>query len=121
MRSALAAAGEATAYWLLPAVYGDRLVPEFTPWLLTKALCYLTHLEVRGEAERLAGEPERWRAQFLTSSIGMTWPFAGATNAGPTISTGTPPAGARCGSALSPWATRTPARPSASTPAQAAA
>jgi glyoxylase-like metal-dependent hydrolase (beta-lactamase superfamily II) len=61
VRSALATAGEATAYGLLPAVYGDRLVPEFTPWLLTKALCYLTHLEVRGEVTRVAGDPERWR------------------------------------------------------------
>ena len=31
--------GEATAFELLPAVYGDRLVPETAAWLLTKMRC----------------------------------------------------------------------------------
>ena len=31
-------------------------------WLLSKMLCYLTHLEALGEARRIAGEPERWAA-----------------------------------------------------------
>ena len=61
MQGALAAAGEATAFDLLPAVYGEKLIPETTAWLLTKTLCYLEHLERRGAVERLAGEPERWR------------------------------------------------------------
>ena len=31
-------------------------------WGLTEALCYLNHMELRGEVERLDGEePERWR------------------------------------------------------------
>jgi hypothetical protein len=29
-------------------------------WLLTKLLCYLTHLEATGKVERIEGEPERW-------------------------------------------------------------
>jgi hypothetical protein len=29
-------------------------------WLLSKLLCFLTHLEALGQVERLAGEPERW-------------------------------------------------------------
>jgi hypothetical protein len=30
--------------------------------LLSKILCYLTHLQVLGEVDRVAGEPERWAA-----------------------------------------------------------
>ncbi|HZB75463.1 MAG TPA: MBL fold metallo-hydrolase [Solirubrobacteraceae bacterium] len=59
--AALAAEGEATAFALLPAVYGEKLMPETAAWLLTKMLCYLGHLEVRGEAVRIEGDPERWR------------------------------------------------------------
>jgi glyoxylase-like metal-dependent hydrolase (beta-lactamase superfamily II) len=54
--------GEATAFELLPAVYGERLQPETASWLLTKTLCWLTHLERTGRAEKLGDEPERWRA-----------------------------------------------------------
>ena len=61
VRAALAAQGEATAFALLPAVYGEKLMPETAAWLLTKMLCYLEHLEVRGEAARSEGDPERWR------------------------------------------------------------
>jgi glyoxylase-like metal-dependent hydrolase (beta-lactamase superfamily II) len=31
-------------------------------WILPEVLSYLTHLERLGEAERIEGEPERWRA-----------------------------------------------------------
>ncbi len=58
----LRARGEATAFDLLPAVYGDRLEPETAAWLLTKMLCWLTHLERTGRAGKLGDEPERWRA-----------------------------------------------------------
>ena len=58
----LAARGEATAFELLPALYGDRLMPATTGWLLTKTLCYLEHLERRGAVRRAGGEPERWSA-----------------------------------------------------------
>ena len=51
---------EATAFALLPDVYGEDFAPEMSAWLLTKVLCYLDHLERRGEVRRLAGEPERW-------------------------------------------------------------
>jgi glyoxylase-like metal-dependent hydrolase (beta-lactamase superfamily II) len=61
VRAALATAGESTAFDLLPTVYGEKLIPETTAWLLTKMLCYLEHLERLGAVERLEGEPLRWR------------------------------------------------------------
>jgi glyoxylase-like metal-dependent hydrolase (beta-lactamase superfamily II) len=54
--------GEATAFDLLPAIYGERLMPETAAWLLTKMLCYLEHLELGGRVHRLDGEPVRWAA-----------------------------------------------------------
>ena len=56
--------GPSTAYDLLPAVYGDKLTPAITGWMLTKVLCYLTHLEVTGAVRRIEGEPERWVASL---------------------------------------------------------
>lgn len=50
-----------TAYELAPAVFGPLFVSELAPWLLTKTLCYLRHLEVRGEIAATPGAPERWR------------------------------------------------------------
>ena len=46
----------------LPAVYGEDYAPQMSAWLLTKMLCYLDHLERRGEVRRLrasrsAGRP----------------------------------------------------------------
>jgi glyoxylase-like metal-dependent hydrolase (beta-lactamase superfamily II) len=52
--------GPATAYDLAPRIYGDTFRPEVAGWLLTKLLCYLTHLETTGAVERVRGEPERW-------------------------------------------------------------
>jgi glyoxylase-like metal-dependent hydrolase (beta-lactamase superfamily II) len=52
--------GPLTAFELAPAVYGDGFTPEVAGWLLTKLLCYLTHLETTGAVQRLEGEPERW-------------------------------------------------------------
>jgi glyoxylase-like metal-dependent hydrolase (beta-lactamase superfamily II) len=57
----LRARGEATAFELLPAVYGEKLIPATTAWLLTKTLCYLEHLERQQAVLRLEGEPQRWR------------------------------------------------------------
>jgi glyoxylase-like metal-dependent hydrolase (beta-lactamase superfamily II) len=54
--------GEATAFELLPVVYGEKLMPETAAWLLTKMLCYLEHLERRGRLRRVDGEPVRWGA-----------------------------------------------------------
>jgi hypothetical protein len=59
--AALGEREEATAYDLLPAVYGERLGPETAAWLLTKTLCYLDHLAVLGQVSALDGEPRRWR------------------------------------------------------------
>ena len=56
--------GPSTAYDLLPAVYGDKLTDAITAWMLTKMLCYLTHLEATGVVRRIEGEPERWAASL---------------------------------------------------------
>ena len=50
-----AAAGEIGA-----RLYADAWRPDTVPYLATKVLAYLRHLEVRGEVERLPGQPERW-------------------------------------------------------------
>ncbi len=49
-----------TAYEIAQAVYGDAYVSETAAWLLTKTLCYLTHLERRDLAVRGGRDPERW-------------------------------------------------------------
>jgi glyoxylase-like metal-dependent hydrolase (beta-lactamase superfamily II) len=57
---------ELTAYEVIPVVF-----PEFDPsmmgWALTIMLCFLTHLEQQGRAERVrmpdGQQPERWRAR----------------------------------------------------------
>jgi len=55
-----------TAYELAPRIYGDMFMPMTAAWLLNKLLCYLTHLERRGDARRLEpdepGSVERWVA-----------------------------------------------------------
>jgi glyoxylase-like metal-dependent hydrolase (beta-lactamase superfamily II) len=56
--------GPSTAFDLLPAVYGEDFDRDMGGWLLTKVLCYLTHLEALGAVERLQGEPERWEARL---------------------------------------------------------
>jgi glyoxylase-like metal-dependent hydrolase (beta-lactamase superfamily II) len=63
VREALAG-GPLTAYEVAARVYGDLLTPAVATWLLTKALAWLRHLEVEGEATRLepaaAGAAEAW-------------------------------------------------------------
>jgi glyoxylase-like metal-dependent hydrolase (beta-lactamase superfamily II) len=56
------AAEPLTAYEVVPHVHGPDLEPAAAAWLLSEALCYLTHLEVAGAARRVAGEQERWVA-----------------------------------------------------------
>jgi hypothetical protein len=60
------AAGPLTAFEVVAAVFGPELDQMMMSWLLTMALCYLTHLERRGRAERVKPsdpqQPERWRA-----------------------------------------------------------
>jgi glyoxylase-like metal-dependent hydrolase (beta-lactamase superfamily II) len=59
---------ELTVFELVPHVYGDSLSQQNAHWLLSKTLCYLTHLQALGEARRIPagssaeGEPERWTA-----------------------------------------------------------
>jgi glyoxylase-like metal-dependent hydrolase (beta-lactamase superfamily II) len=53
---------ELTAFEIVPHVYGEALSGQNAHWLLSKILCYLTHLGRQGRARSLAGEPERWIA-----------------------------------------------------------
>jgi glyoxylase-like metal-dependent hydrolase (beta-lactamase superfamily II) len=53
---------ELTVFEIVPHVYGDSLSQQNAHWLLSKILCYLTHLEALGKVRRIAGEPERWAA-----------------------------------------------------------
>jgi glyoxylase-like metal-dependent hydrolase (beta-lactamase superfamily II) len=63
VRSALAR-GSRTAFDVVPEIVDrDLSRPLRLSWGLTETLCYLRHLEVRGEASRVDGsDPERWRA-----------------------------------------------------------
>jgi len=64
LRAASAADAEPlTAFEILPRVYGGELSPPLAQWLLTETLAMLLHLEVTGQAVRIAGEPERWTAR----------------------------------------------------------
>ena len=54
--------GEPTAFEVIPRIYGQALAVQNAHWLLSETLGYLTHLQALGEVERMAGEPERWRA-----------------------------------------------------------
>lgn len=57
-----------TAFEIVPHVYGDALSEDNGHWLLSKILCYLTHLQAIGEVTRVSdgssapGEPMRWAA-----------------------------------------------------------
>jgi glyoxylase-like metal-dependent hydrolase (beta-lactamase superfamily II) len=53
---------ELTVFEIVPHVYGDSLSQQNAHWLLSKILCYLTHLEMLGKVRRIPGEPERWAA-----------------------------------------------------------
>jgi glyoxylase-like metal-dependent hydrolase (beta-lactamase superfamily II) len=63
IRAALAD-GPRTAFDVVPQMWSDVDLPEpmMIGWGLTEALCYLTHMELRGEVVKLDGEEtERWR------------------------------------------------------------
>ena len=56
---------ELTAFDAVPLVYGEAITPLNANWWLSETLCYLTHLEITGRAERIPGQdggPERWTA-----------------------------------------------------------
>jgi len=54
--------GPITAFDAVPLVYGQAISPMNANWWLSETLCYLMHLEGTGRAERIPGEPERWRS-----------------------------------------------------------
>ena len=63
IRSALAG-GARTAFDVVPEMWSDVNLPEpmMIGWGLTEALCYLNHMELRGEVTRVDGEDaERWQ------------------------------------------------------------
>jgi glyoxylase-like metal-dependent hydrolase (beta-lactamase superfamily II) len=49
-----------TAYDVARAVYGEAFTDDTATWLLTKTLCWLTHLERLDEASHDGGSPEVW-------------------------------------------------------------
>ena len=51
-----------TAFDAVPRVYGQAITPMNANWWLSETLCYL-HAPgaCTGRAERIPGEPERWR------------------------------------------------------------
>jgi glyoxylase-like metal-dependent hydrolase (beta-lactamase superfamily II) len=51
-----------SAFEVVPHVYGDALSTQNGHWLMSKILCYLTHLELIGKVRRIPGELERWTA-----------------------------------------------------------
>lgn len=56
--------GEATAFELVPRVFGEGVDGVMMSWALTLMLCFLTHLERCGRVERVTssdGRPELWR------------------------------------------------------------
>ncbi len=52
-----------TPFEIVPILMGvEELTPMLVNWGLSETLCYLRHLELAGEAEKVEGEdPERWR------------------------------------------------------------
>jgi glyoxylase-like metal-dependent hydrolase (beta-lactamase superfamily II) len=64
--------GEATAFDLVPKVLGEGFDGMMMSWGLTILLCFLTHLERKGAAERVTsddgGRPELWRTSAPTAA-----------------------------------------------------
>jgi glyoxylase-like metal-dependent hydrolase (beta-lactamase superfamily II) len=54
-----------TVFETVPRIYDEGIPANGAPWLLTEALAMLIHLEALGQAERVAGEPQRWSATDL--------------------------------------------------------
>ena len=56
--------GPKTPFDVVPEILDAELpTPMMVSWGLSEALCYLRHLERRGEAARVEdAEPERWAA-----------------------------------------------------------
>ena len=61
--------GPHTAFDLVPKMWSDVSLPEplMIGWGLTEALCYLNHMELRGEVRKVDGtDPERWNVTTVT-------------------------------------------------------
>ena len=61
--------GPHTAFDLVPRMWSDVSLPEplMIGWGLTEALCYLNHMELRGEVEKVNGtDPEQWSVTTVT-------------------------------------------------------
>jgi glyoxylase-like metal-dependent hydrolase (beta-lactamase superfamily II) len=88
VHSRLAAVREAiareplSAFEVVPHVYGRALSEVNAHWLLSKVLCYLQHLEQRGAAARIPGDPERWRASGEAEAQGGEGPAGEPARAG---------------------------------------
>ena len=54
--------GPLTAFELVSDIHGADLSQTNAGWWIQETLCYLEHLERRGDARRVEGEPERWEA-----------------------------------------------------------
>ena len=56
--------GPATPFEAVPKLLGEgvELTPMMVNWGLSEVLCYLRHLELQGQAQKLDGsDPERWQ------------------------------------------------------------
>jgi len=62
VRDAIASA-PLTPFEIVPKLMGvDELTPTLVNWGLSETLCYLRHLELEGQAQKLPDtDPERWR------------------------------------------------------------
>jgi glyoxylase-like metal-dependent hydrolase (beta-lactamase superfamily II) len=54
------AGGPRTPFEIVPALMGDAPSQMMLGWGLSEVLCYLRHLELRGEAFREGEDPDRW-------------------------------------------------------------
>jgi glyoxylase-like metal-dependent hydrolase (beta-lactamase superfamily II) len=62
-RTAQALAGrERSAFEIVPEVFDQPLGPQNTHWLLSKTLCYLSHLQALGQVREIPGDPTLWAA-----------------------------------------------------------
>jgi glyoxylase-like metal-dependent hydrolase (beta-lactamase superfamily II) len=55
--------GVKTPFEIVPALIGEEnLSPIMVNWGLSETLCYLRHLELGGEVDKVESDPERWLA-----------------------------------------------------------
>ncbi len=55
--------GVKTPFEIVPALIGEEnLSPMMVNWGLSETLCYLRHMELGGEVDKVESDPERWLA-----------------------------------------------------------